>query len=275
MGAGFDEQKLSLRQLCVLSEAGNLRPLGAIDLRPPKHGESGRLREGGRVDDWRGGGRRSVTAQLQARLQERLDERALHVVADEIVDQGIRFEAHPRVLRRMNRIIEEGRESVSALRVPDHDDNLESALARDAEHFKGERRIDVRLTVKGNPRPLAPLARDAVYQISREALANTFRHTRAKHVEVDVEYSRDDLTVRVRDDGRGIAPPIVDEERPGHRAVGHARKGRADRRGPSALEPRGRPAPRSRSTCPRRRRSPTPRPKAAPAGGALANPVIP
>ena len=198
MGAGFDEQKLSLRQLCVLSEAGNLRPLGAIDLRPPKLGESGRLREGGRVDDWRGGGRRRVTAQLQARLQERIDERALHVVADEIVDQGIRFEAHPRVLRRMNRIIEECRESVSALRVPDHDDNLESALARDAEHFKGERRIDVRLTVKGNPRPLAPLARDAVYQISREALANTFRHTRAKHVEVDVEYSRDDLTVRVR-----------------------------------------------------------------------------
>ena len=116
----------------------------------------------------------------------------------------------------MNRIIEEGRESVSGLRVPDGDDSLESALARDAEHFKGERQIDVRLAVKGNPRPLYPLARDAVYQISREALANTFRHARAKRVEVDVEYSRDDLTVRVRDDGCGITPPIVDEGRSGH-----------------------------------------------------------
>ena len=178
---------------------------------------------------------RRVTAQLQARLQARLDERArvaqalhdtlfqgfasssmqLHVVADEIADQGVRSKL-TRVLQRMNWIIEEGRESVSGLRVPDGDDDLESALARDAEHFKEERQVDVRLAVKGNPRPLQPLARDAVYQISREALANTFRHARAKHVEVDVEYSRDELTVRVRDDGRGIAPPIVDEGRPGH-----------------------------------------------------------
>ena len=178
---------------------------------------------------------RRVTAQLQARLQERLDERArvaqalhdtlfqgfasssmlLHAVADEVVDQGARSKL-TRVVQRMNRIIDEGRESVSGLRVPDGDDDLESALARDAEHFKGERQIDVRLAVKGKPRPLQPLARDAVYQISREALANTFRHARAKHVEVDVEYSRDELTVRVRDDGRGMAPPIADEGRPGH-----------------------------------------------------------
>ena len=178
---------------------------------------------------------RRVTAQLQARLQERLDERArvaqalhdtlfqgfvsssmqLYAVADEIADQGARSKL-TRVLRRMHRIIEEGRESVSGLRIPDDGDSLESALARDAEHFKGERQIDVRLAVKGHPRPLDPLARDAVYQISREALANTFRHARAKHVEVDVEYSRGELTVRVRDDGRGIAPPIVDEGRPGH-----------------------------------------------------------
>ena len=173
-----------------------------------------------------------VTAQLQARLQERLDERArvaqalhdtlfqgfvsssmqLHAVADEIADQGARSKL-TRVLRRMSQIIDEGRESVSGLRVPDGDDNLESALARDAEYF---RPIDVRLAVKGHPRPLHPLARDAVYQISREALANTFRHARAKHVEVDVEYSRDELTVRVRDDGCGMAPNIVDEGRSGH-----------------------------------------------------------
>ena len=177
---------------------------------------------------------RRVTAQLQARLQERLDERArvaqalhdtlfqgfasssmqLHVVADEIVDQGARSKL-TRVVERMNRIIDEGRESVSGLRVP-VDDDLEGALARDAEHFKDDRQIDVRLAVKGKPRPLDPLARDAVYQIGREALANTFRHARAKHVEIDVEYSRDELTVRVRDDGRGMAPPIVDEGRPGH-----------------------------------------------------------
>ena len=192
---------------------------------------------------------RRVTAQLHARLQVRLDERArvaqglhdtlfqgfvsssmqLYAVADGIADQKTRSKL-TRVLRRMSRIIEEGRESVSALRVPDDDDDLDSALARDAEHFKGERQIDVRLAVKGHPRPLDPLARDAVYQISREALANTFRHARAKHVEVDVEYSRDELTVRVRDDGRGIAPPVVDQGRPGHFGLPGMRE-RAERMG--------------------------------------------
>ena len=116
----------------------------------------------------------------------------------------------------MNRIVEEGRESVSGLRVPDADDNLERALARDAEYFKGERQIDVRLAVRGSPRPLRPLVRDAVYQISREALANTFRHARAENVEIDVEYSRDELTVHVRDDGCGLAPHTVEEGRSGH-----------------------------------------------------------
>ena len=119
-------------------------------------------------------------------------------------------------VRRRRRSPAPGAPAGNPERVPDGDDNLESALARDAEHFKGERQIDVRLAVKGDPRPLRPLARDAVYQISREALANTFRHARAKHVEVDVEYSRDELTVRVRDDGRGMAPNIVDAGRPGH-----------------------------------------------------------
>ena len=192
---------------------------------------------------------RRVTAQLHARLQARLDERArvaqalhdtlfqgfvsssmqLHAVAGEIVDEGPRTKL-TRVLQRMSRIIEEGRESVSGLRIPDDDDNLESALARDAEYFKGERQIDVRLAVRGNARPLQPLARDAVYQISREALANTFRHARAKHVEIDVEYSRDDLTVRVRDDGCGIAPPVVDEGRSGHFGLPGMRE-RAERMG--------------------------------------------
>ena len=192
---------------------------------------------------------RRVTAQLHARLQARLDERervaqALHdtlfqgfvsssmqlyAVAGEIADEGARSKL-TRVLRRMSRIIDEGRESVSALRAPHGDDDLESALARDAEHFKGERQIDVRLAVKGKPRRLHPLARDAVYQISREALANTFRHARAKRVEIDVEYSRDDLTVRVRDDGRGMAPRVVDDGRPGHFGLPGMRE-RAERMG--------------------------------------------
>ena len=177
---------------------------------------------------------RHVAAQLHARLEERLDERArvaqtlhdtlfqgfvsshmlLHAVADEIADQSARSKLI-RVLQRMHHVIEEGRETVSGLRVQVNDD-LESALVRDAEYFKGERQIDVWLAIKGNARPLHPLVRDALYRISREALANTFRHARPTHVEIEIEYSRYELIVRVRDDGCGIAPDVVDEGRSGH-----------------------------------------------------------
>ena len=191
---------------------------------------------------------RRVAAQLHARLEERLQERArvaqalhdtlfqgfvsssmqLHALAGEIADQGARSKL-TLVLQRIDQVIEEARESVSGLRLP-VDDDLESALVRDAEYFKGERQIDFRLAVKGRPRPLDPLARDAVYQISREALANTFRHARARRVEVDIEYSRDEFTVRVRDDGCGIAPHIVDDGRSGHFGLSGMRE-RAERSG--------------------------------------------
>ena len=177
---------------------------------------------------------RHVAAQLNARLQERLDERArvaqtlhdtlfqgfvsshmlLYAVVDDIADQSARSKL-TRVLQRMHQVIEEGRETVGGLRAP-VEDNLESALVRDAEYFKGERQIDVRLAIKGNPRPLHPFARDALYQISREALANAFRHARATRVEIDIEYSHAELIVRVRDDGCGIAGHIVAEGRSGH-----------------------------------------------------------
>jgi signal transduction histidine kinase len=191
---------------------------------------------------------RHVSAQLDARFQERLDERArvaqtlhdtlfqgfvsshmlLHAVADEIADQSARSKL-TRVLQRMHLVIEEGRETVSGLRVP-VDDDLESALVRDAEYFKGERQIDVRLAIKGNARPPHPLVRDALYQISREALANTFRHARPTHVEIEIEYSRYELIVRVRDDGCGIAPQVVDEGRSGHFGLSGMRE-RAERIG--------------------------------------------
>ncbi len=149
-------------------------------------------------------------------------------MANEIADQGVRSKL-TLVLQRINQVIEEARESVSGLRVP-VDDDLEGALVRDAEYFKGERQIDFRLAIKGHPRPLDPLARDAVYQISREALANTFRHAQARRVEVDIEYSRDEFTVRVRDDGCGIAPHIVEDGRSGHFGLSGMRE-RAERTG--------------------------------------------
>jgi signal transduction histidine kinase len=58
--------------------------------------------------------------------------------------------------------------------------------------------------------------RDEIYRIGREALVNAFRHSRAKHIEVEVEYAVSQFRVFVRDDGRGIDSQVLESGREGH-----------------------------------------------------------
>ncbi len=43
-----------------------------------------------------------------------------------------------------------------------------------------------------------------VYRVAQEALNNTTKHARARHVEITVLYTADSLTMSIRDDGRGF-----------------------------------------------------------------------
>jgi signal transduction histidine kinase len=57
---------------------------------------------------------------------------------------------------------------------------------------------------------------DEVYRIGREALVNAFRHSHAKNIEVELEYTPARLRVLVRDDGCGIDPQVLKSGREGH-----------------------------------------------------------
>jgi signal transduction histidine kinase len=70
--------------------------------------------------------------------------------------------------------------------------------------------------VEGTPRDLAPILRDEIYRISCEALRNAFRHAGAARIEVEIHYDPRRFRLRVRDNGKGIAPEIVKEGRAGH-----------------------------------------------------------
>jgi len=74
--------------------------------------------------------------------------------------------------------------------------------------------IDV--SVEGTARNLLPLVRDEVYRIAGEAVRNAFRHANARRIEVEIRYDERRLRVRVRDDGRGIQPAVLEGDRPGH-----------------------------------------------------------
>src|SRR6185369_17407879 len=55
-----------------------------------------------------------------------------------------------------------------------------------------------------------------IYRITREALRNAFNHARARHIEAEITYGDRAFRLRVRDDGEGIPPEMLEEGRPGH-----------------------------------------------------------
>jgi signal transduction histidine kinase len=73
------------------------------------------------------------------------------------------------------------------------------------------------VAVEGAPKDLKPIIRDEVYRIAGEAMRNAFRHARARRIEVEIRYDEQHLRFRVRDDGKGIGPSVLDHGRaPGH-----------------------------------------------------------
>jgi signal transduction histidine kinase/ligand-binding sensor domain-containing protein len=76
---------------------------------------------------------------------------------------------------------------------------------------------DFRVDVEGTPRDLAPILRDDVYRIAGEAVRNAFHHAEAARIEVEIRYDPRQLRVRVRDDGKGIDPVVLESgARAGH-----------------------------------------------------------
>jgi signal transduction histidine kinase len=60
-----------------------------------------------------------------------------------------------------------------------------------------------------------PIVRDEIYRIGYEAIRNACAHSEASRVDVELRYEHD-LTVRVKDNGKGIDPVILAEGKQGH-----------------------------------------------------------
>ena len=73
------------------------------------------------------------------------------------------------------------------------------------------------LTVEGERRTLVPTIRDEVYRIAREVLRNAFRHAHARRIEAEILYDEHQFRLRVRDDGKGMDPQVLEKGgRAGH-----------------------------------------------------------
>jgi signal transduction histidine kinase/ligand-binding sensor domain-containing protein len=179
---------------------------------------------------------RQVSERLRARLQERLSERER--IARELHDtllQGVHglslklqsfAEQMPpgqparklmeQALDRADEMLAEGRDRVRNLRAAQASDDMAAALGAAADRLRLDPTIEVKVQVDGPRRPLHPVVFDEVMAVATEALFNAFTHAHAEHVGVEVRYERNQLVVRVQDDGVGIERQVLERGREGH-----------------------------------------------------------
>jgi len=137
-----------------------------------------------------------------------------------------------RSLQLMSRGIEEGRNAIQGLRSPGShsSEDLIVALSRIRQELQVSADIDFRVIVTGRQKRLPAQIQNEIYRIGREALVNAFNHSGAKRVELELEYSDNDLRMRVRDNGCGIDPQVLDKGLDGHWGLASMRE-RATRLG--------------------------------------------
>ncbi len=181
---------------------------------------------------------RQLTTVIQGRMEARLTERER--IARELHDtllQGtyglvLRFQAAAdrlqpneparamldEALERADQVIAEGRHRVEGLRTRTGGSiDLAQTFTNIGHELTQDSRTQLRVIVEGRPRALHSVVCDEAYWIGREALLNAFHSADARQVELELTYWRNELRLRIRDDGRGIDPAILEAGgRPGH-----------------------------------------------------------
>jgi signal transduction histidine kinase len=183
---------------------------------------------------------KNTEAQVTLRFEERLAERTriarelhdtllqsfqalmLHFQsASDMLPPGAAKEALEEALDHADQAILEGRNAIQNLRSSTTITNdLAQAIAAVGEELAGSDRSSksakLRLSVEGQPHELHPTLQDDVYRIAREALRNAFCHAQASRIEAEITYSERLLRLRIRDNGTGIDPNVLNTGRDGH-----------------------------------------------------------
>jgi signal transduction histidine kinase len=184
---------------------------------------------------------RGLAHEFNVRLEERVTERTR--IARDLHDtllqrfQGVLLNFHavtylfpdrPDARRAIEVVVDEardaiteGRNAVEGLRSAKHDcSNLEAAISRFGQVLAGQPLSpDFHVNVQGAARGLSPLIANELYHIATEALRNAFQHAQAHRVEVEIRYHPQEFRLRVRDNGKGIDPQILQGGRAGHYGI--------------------------------------------------------
>jgi len=131
-------------------------------------------------------------------------------------DSPLKTKINP-ILDLMEQGIVEGRTAIQGLRssgsgAPD----LVAALSAIQQELGIGPDMDFRVSAIGPKKTLLAPIREELYRIGKEALVNAFRHSRARRVDLEFDYTRNNLSLRVRDNGCGIEPQVLEQGLAGH-----------------------------------------------------------
>jgi signal transduction histidine kinase len=170
---------------------------------------------------------RYATDQVHAHLSARLAER--EQIARELHDtllqgfQGLMMRFHlatqlipanqkaraemEQALDRADLLMVESRDRIHGLRGEKvSKDSLPHAMATLGEHLGIQSLQSFQIVTEGSARDLNAICHEEIYQIAKEALSNVLRHSGASNSRVSLNFDVRYLTLRIIDDGKGIAP---------------------------------------------------------------------
>jgi signal transduction histidine kinase/ligand-binding sensor domain-containing protein len=178
---------------------------------------------------------RAITRQVRARAEERADERiriardlhdtllqgiqglllTFHVASQKISPDDESRTLLDKALSSADRIIIEGRNRVSRLR-SEHlsDAELVASLENVCNDLNVNGGVVCEVRRRGGDAALHTHVADEVFNIAREALTNSFRHSQASRIEVEIDYGARFFTLVCRDNGRGF--DSQEQDRQGH-----------------------------------------------------------
>ncbi|MFC8294630.1 ATP-binding protein [Streptomyces sp. NPDC057242] len=168
-------------------------------------------REAGVADE-----RRRLAAEIHDTIAQGLTGVVTQLQAASAAPDRDRAEVHLRRAADLARHgLGEARRSVRNLSpVALEHDALPGALRKTVEEWAERTGVDTRFTVTGTEAPLHDEVAATLLRIAQEALFNTARHSGAARAGVTLSYMGDEITLDVRDDGRGF-DPLARPERDG------------------------------------------------------------
>jgi len=120
-------------------------------------------------------------------------------------------------LRRILGVLKDEPVNGTSVRLPQPGVAALTDLVRQVAETAGLR---VELHSAGEPRPLYPDTEVAAYRVVQEALTNTVKHAHASRTRVELDWTEDELTLTVTDDGRGPADRGASGGGTGHGLIG-------------------------------------------------------